>query len=140
MTMYYNISGSMFYSKSTDLLYIFERKTCSNNSDINIHIKIWKWFQSLKKNLFLPLLCPKTSIILVISSFKTLFTYSLSICNNAKLDSLSCPMEFLKYVFSLLKDENERSAEHEVAGITARIFKALADSGNILNAPTEWSR
>ena len=49
MTMYYNISGSMFYSKSTDLLYIFERKTCSNNSDINIHIKIWKWFQSLKK-------------------------------------------------------------------------------------------
>ena len=46
-------------------------------------------------------------------------------------------MEFLKYVFSLLKDENERSAEHEVAGITARIFKALADSGNILNAPTD---
>ena len=33
-------------------------------------------------------------------------------------------MEFLKYVFSLLKDENERSAEHEVAGITS--------SGNII--------
>ena len=46
-------------------------------------------------------------------------------------------MVFLKYVFNLLSDEKDRSAEHEVAGIMARIFKALANSGNILNAPTD---
>ena len=45
--------------------------------------------------------------------------------------------KFLKYVFNLLKDEKERSAEHEVAGITAKIFRAFANSGNIFNAPIE---
>ena len=46
-------------------------------------------------------------------------------------------MLFLKYVFNLLKDEKERLAEQEVAGITARIFIALANSGNIFNEPIE---
>ena len=90
----------------------------------------------LKKYVFLQLLFPKVSIILSISSFKTLLTYSLSTCNNAKLESLSWPMLLLKYVFNLLKDEKERSAEQEVA----RIFRAFANSGNIFNAPIEWSR
>ena len=94
----------------------------------------------LKKYLFLPLLFPKVSIMFSISSFKILSTYSLSICNNAKLESLSWRMLFLKYVFNLLKDEKERSAEHEVACITAKIFRAFENSGNIFNAPIEWIR
>ena len=34
-------------------------------------------------------------------------------------------MLFLKYVFNLLKDEKERSAEREVTCITAKIFRTL---------------
>ena len=34
-------------------------------------------------------------------------------------------MLFLKYVFNLLKDEKERLAVHEVAGITAKILRAF---------------
>ena len=76
-----------------------------------------KCYQSLKKYLFLPLLWPKVLIILSISSFKTLLTFSLSMCKRARFESLSRPILFFKYVFNLLSDEKECSAEHKVAAI-----------------------
>ena len=40
-------------------------------------------------------------------------------------------------VHNPLSDEKDLYAEHKVAGITAKTFIALTNSGNILNAPIE---
>ena len=48
---------------------------------------------------------------------------------------LACcfPMVLLRYVFNRRNALNDRSAEHDVAGITARICTTLENSGNISN-------
>ncbi len=60
-----------------------------------------------------------------------LLTICLSIFNIARLDSLSCPIVDRKYVFSLRRQENDLSAEHNVAGMVASISAALEKLGKV---------
>ena len=46
-----------------------------------------------------------------------------------KLFKRSCPIVLLTYVFSCLNPLNERSEEHDVAGITHRSFTTFVNSG-----------
>ena len=56
---------------------------------------------------------------------------SLSICSNAKEDNLSCPIIERTQVLTRLKQENERSAEHELRGTVHVIFINFVKFGNI---------
>ena len=51
----------------------------------------------------------------------------------ARLFSLLCPIVLRRYNFSLRSPLKERSAEHDVAGITARIDATFENSGIISN-------
>ena len=74
-----------------------------------------------KKNDFRFFRCPKMSMIL--STFLiTRLVKALSTFRTARQFSRFWPMVFRVYVFSLRRQLNERSAEHDVAGITAKIL------------------
>ena len=78
----------------------------------------------LKKILTMPCRLPK---ILVTELTSNWFENENPMFITAKLDTLSPPMVFLKYVFNLLKHKKDCSAEHDLTGILDKmqtIFEA----------------
>ena len=59
----------------------------------------------------------------------TELAYSLSLLISAMLLTRCCPMVLQRYAFNLRNPLNDRSAEHDVAGITARICTTLETLG-----------
>ena len=71
------------------------------------------------------------SRILWMSFCIVLFAYFLSTLITAKLLSLSCPIVDLKNVLMRRRALKDLSAEHEVAGIVARIEATLYRTGKM---------
>ena len=65
--------------------------------------------------------CPNMSIIICISSYIVLSAYFLSMLITAILLSRFCPIVDLKNVLMRGKALKDLSAEHDVAGIVARM-------------------
>ena len=63
--------------------------------------------------------------------------YRVGICpfnvNKCDVTDTLLPMVLRRYVFNLRNALNDRSAEHNVAGITLRICTALENTGNVSN-------
>ena len=71
------------------------------------------------------------SIILCMSFCIVLFAYFLSMLITAILLSLSCPIVDLKNVLMRRRALKDRSAEHEVAGIVARMEATVYRTGKM---------
>ena len=83
-----------------------------------------------KKNDFRFFRCPKMSMIL--STFLiTRLVKALSKFRTARQFSRFWPMAFRVYVFSLRRQLNEHSAEHDVAGIAAKILHSRKNVGKM---------
>ena len=84
--------------------------------------------------------CPNISIILCTSSCIVLFAYFLSMLITAILLSRYCPIVDLKNVLMRRRALKDLSAEHEVAGIVARMEATLYRTGKISWRPFDaWS-